>query len=250
MPLRQPIATKWTLWPALFLAGLPGVLVLAWWGVPVLAPQQPLPVWALQLATVLQSALLLALAAWGGARLAPRVGLQAPVASALVTGQPLGPALRPQLLPGVVGGVVGAALLLGAVQWAPEAIRTLPAQAQLPLLVRVLYGGVTEEILLRWGVMSALAWAGWRVLQRGRGDGLLHASTAWLAIGASALLFAAGHLPAARALTGSLTVPVVVYVVAGNAAFGVLAGWLYWRHGLEAAVVAHMVAHLGAAAHA
>lgn len=181
------------------------------------------------------------------------MGLQAPVASALVTGQPLGPALRPQLLPGVVGGVVGPALLLGAAQWGPEAIRTLPAQAQLPLLVRVLYGGVTEEILLRWGVMSALAWAGWRVLQRGRGDGLLHASTAWLAIGASALLFAAGHLPAARALTGSLTVPVVAYVVAGNAAFGVLAGWLYWRRGLEAAVVAHMVAHmmayLGAAAH-
>ena len=58
------------------------------------------------------------------------------------------------------------------------------------------------------------------------------------------MLFAAGHLPAAQALTGALTVPVVAYVLVGNAAFGVLAGWMYWRRGLEAAVLAHMAAHL------
>jgi membrane protease YdiL (CAAX protease family) len=250
MHLRQHIAAKWTLWQAIFRAGMPGVFALAWLGLPALVPEgaaAPMPAWALRLATVLQSALLLALAAWGGARLAPRVGLQAPVAAALVAGQPLWPAARPLLLPGLAGGGAGAVLLAGAAQWAPEAIlRTLP---ELPLLVRVLYGGVTEEILLRWGVMSALAWAGWRVLQRGRGA--LHAGTAWLAIALSALLFAAGHLPAAHVLFGGLTASVVAYVVAGNAAFGLLAGWLYWRRGLEAAVLAHMLAHVfahGAAA--
>lgn len=146
----SPIAKNRILWRVLFLAGLPGVLALAWLGLPVLLVPQggaarppPMPVWVLQLATVLQSGLLLALAAWGGARLAPRVGLGAPVASALVAGQPLGPAVRPQLLPGMLGGVTGAGLLLVAAQWAPDAIRTLPSQAQLPLLVRLLYGGVT-----------------------------------------------------------------------------------------------------------
>lgn len=238
------IAANGTLWGTLFLAGLPGVLALAGLGLPVLAQEAvlPMPVWALQLVTGLQSGLLLLLAAWGGTRLAPRVGLRAPVASALVAGRPLWPAMRPQLLPGVMGGAAGAVLLLGAAQWAPDAIRALPAQAQLPLLVRVLYGGVTEEVLLRWGAMSVLAWVGWRVLQRGKGA--LRPWTAWLAIGASALLFAAGHLPAAQALTGALTVPVVAYVLVGNAAFGVLAGWMYWRRGLEAAVLAHMAAHL------
>ena len=60
----------------------------------------------------------------------------------------------------------------------------------------------------------------------------------------SALLFALGHLPAAQALAGALTVPVVVFVLVGNTAFGLVAGWLYARHGLEAAILAHVLAHL------
>jgi len=41
-----------------------------------------------------------------------------------------------------------------------------------------------------------------------------------------------------------LTVPVVAFVLVGNTAFGLVAGWLYARHGLEAAVIAHVLAHL------
>ena len=76
-------------------------------------------------------------------------------------------------------------------------------------------------------------------------------ASAWLtmplittAVVASALLFALGHLPAAQALAGALTVPVVVFVLVGNTAFGLVAGWLYARHGLEAAILAHVLAHL------
>ena len=65
----------------------------------------------------------------------------------------------------------------------------------------------------------------------------------WLAIVASALLFGAGHLPAAAALVGRLSVDVVVFVVGVNTAFGVLFGYLFWRHGLETAMIAHGTAH-------
>jgi membrane protease YdiL (CAAX protease family) len=34
---------------------------------------------------------------------------------------------------------------------------------------RLLYGGITEELLLRWGLMTLLVWAGWRIFERGRG---------------------------------------------------------------------------------
>jgi membrane protease YdiL (CAAX protease family) len=30
----------------------------------------------------------------------------------------------------------------------------------------------------------------------------------------------------------------------GNSIFGIVAGFLYWRRGLEAAILAHMSAHL------
>jgi hypothetical protein len=43
---------------------------------------------------------------------------------------------------------------------------------------------------------------------------------------------------------GELSSPVVTYVIGGNAVFGVVAGWLFWRFGLEAAILAHAIAHV------
>jgi hypothetical protein len=66
---------------------------------------------------------------------------------------------------------------------------------------------------------------------------------AWLAIVASALVFGAGHLPAASALVGRLDVEIAVFVTGANTAFGLLFGYLFWRRGLESAMVAHALAH-------
>lgn len=112
----------------------------------------------------------------------------------------------------------------------------------LPLSARMLYGGITEELLLRWGLMTALTWLAWRFLQHRRGSP--RAASIGLAIVVSALLFGAGHLPAAAALIGELTGGMVAFVVGVNAAFGALFGYLFWRYGLEAAMIAHAMAHL------
>ena len=57
-------------------------------------------------------------------------------------------------------------------------------------------------------------------------------------------MFGAGHLPAASVLIGTLTVNIVVFVVVANSVFGILFGYLFWRYGLEAAMIAHATAHL------
>jgi membrane protease YdiL (CAAX protease family) len=54
------------------------------------------------------------------------------------------------------------------------------------------YGGIVEEILLRWGVMTLLAWAGWRVLQHGKGTP--RPAIIWTASIIAALLFGAVRL--------------------------------------------------------
>jgi len=36
----------------------------------------------------------------------------------------------------------------------------------------------------------------------------------------------------------------VLFVIVANTAFGVLFGYLYWRYGLEAAMIAHGTAHV------
>lgn len=111
----------------------------------------------------------------------------------------------------------------------------------MPIAARVLYGGITEELLLRWGLMTALAWLAWRFLQQRRGP--VRAVFVWLAIAVSALLFAAGHLPAASVLLGTMDVPVVAFVIGVNTAFGLLFGYLFWRYGLESAMIAHALTH-------
>ena len=72
----------------------------------------------------------------------------------------------------------------------------------------------------------------------------MRAGFVWLAIAISALVFAAGHLPAASALLGSMDVTVVAFVIGVNTAFGLLFGYLFWRHGLESAIIAHALAHV------
>ena len=50
-------------------------------------------------------------------------------------------------------------------------------------------------------------------------------------------------MPAAAALLGTLSGDVVIFVIGANAVFGVLFGYLFWRYGLEAAMIAHGTAH-------
>lgn len=234
---------NWKLVLLLTLLGATGSIALSWLGLPLLVDPgaAPGPLWLIQVGTALQSIVMVALAACVGAWLAPRVGLAAPALGAALARQGAWSALRPQCVPAFAGGVAGAALIVAFHALAPAEAAALHGETPLPLAARMLYGGVTEEILVRWGLMSLFAWIFWRLLQRGAGR--LGASAAWAAICLSAFAFGLAHLPAAIAVMGELSAYFVFYVTAGNAMFGVLAGYLFWRYGLESAIMAHVLAH-------
>lgn len=235
---------------ALWLAGMTGVTAMGIVLVPRLIDlipatqgQRPdIPTSVLILASIAQSGVLLAIAAWLGAALSTQLGLRAPVFDALLTKRPALPALRPQIVPGLLGGVGGALVLLLFGEFGPPAIAHVQGLLDTPLFVRVLYGGITEEILLRWGFMTLLLWLLWRFWQRR--DGAPRAGIAWIAIVVSAVIFGAGHLPMLRLLVPTATGSLMAYVVVGNSIFGVMAGYLFWRYGLESAILAHMSAHV------
>jgi membrane protease YdiL (CAAX protease family) len=225
-------------------AGMLGAVAVTVGVLPQLSAKTPLPgpLWLIGLASVAQSALIVALAVWGGVALAPAVGLRAPAFEAAARSRPIVAALAPQLAPGLIAGVLGGPFLFAALRLSPTPIAALQAQFTPPLYARLLYGGITEEVLLRWGFMTVLSWLAWRFVQGRRGA--LESKLAWVAIVVSAVLFGVGHLPAASFLLGSLTLSIVLFVVGANATFGVLFGWLYRRWGLEAAIVAHATTHL------
>lgn len=197
--------------------------------------------------TVAQPAVIMSLGVWAGVGLASKVGLKSPMAEALALKQPAGAALVPQIVPGLFGGAAGgvAIILSGLVGKsllpADVILRIEKLGGVLPFPTRLLYGGIVEELLVRWGLMTLLVWAAWRLFQKGQGQ---PRSTFFVgAILLSSLIFAAGHLPLALLLVPKATPAYVGFVLVANSAFGVIAGFLYWKKGLESAVIAHMVTH-------
>lgn len=212
-----------------------------------LQPEKPpIPIEAIQAASVIQGSVLLLLMVWLGATFSRRVGLAAPVIQALANKAYIREEIRPQILPAFIGGIAGGAFLLlffkvVSIHLPPEFIIAGDKLAP-PWYTKLLYGGITEEILIRWGLMSFLVWVIYRITQRK--DSEVKAHNYILGIIISALVFGIGHLPIAFALAPEVTAYLIAYIIIGNAAFGLIAGYLYWKRGLECAIGAHMIAHI------
>jgi hypothetical protein len=105
----------------------------------------------------------------------------------------------------------------------------------------IFYGGITEEILVRWGLMSLFVWALWKLLKWGV---TLPSSAIYQgAILLTALLFGLLHLPATMAIA-PLTPIVIIRALLLNGIVGITYGWLFWQYSLEAAMLAHASFHL------
>lgn len=177
-----------------------------------------------------------------GSWLAPKVQLDAPLIRATILGRGAGVVLRRQIVPALIVGTVGSGVLYGysiiSTPWfAAAKIPDVP----IPLITKVLYGGIVEELMTRWGGMTLFVWAGWRLLRRP-----VSAPAALYIIGAliAALVFAAGHLPVLFSFMPNPPIALVAAVIIGNTIPGLLFGLLFWRRGLESAMIAHAIGHL------
>jgi membrane protease YdiL (CAAX protease family) len=241
----------------LFLLGLSGIAAIPLTAYPALRsgelpPGMPdLPPATLVLLSLLNPLILLAIGSALGAGLADRVALTSRVVVYGISRTPLLPHLR-----AVAPKAMTIGLLLSIVIWTADlAVQPLlgenwAAAVESPeranrlaaLVVGILYGGITEEVIVRWGLMSLFAWIGWRLLQRGRGkpaEGVM-----WGAIVLAAILFGIAHLPAVAAIA-PLNSAIVMRTILLNAVGGVVYGWLFWRSSLETAMIAHASGHVG-----
>lgn len=103
------------------------------------------------------------------------------------------------------------------------------------LVLGLLYGGVTEELIMRWGGLSILALVLSKVMP-----------TQWslgLALILSAALFTFAHLPALWLVTPDPTTAVMIRTLVLNCVVGLVFGGIYLRSGLEAAMCAHIGFH-------
>lgn len=235
------------------LAGISSLLLLDLNGLIAVLPNSskteiPQTNLAFKLLSLIQPTILLAVAVLVGVALASKVGLSAPAAQAAAGGNNIISAIKPQIIPGVVGGLMGGAIIvLTFVIWKPflplEVLRlTSEFSKFVPLPMRLLYGGITEEILLRWGFMTLLVWTAWRLFQKGQAIPKPIYFVGAIAI--SSIIFGIGHLPIAFILFPEATPALILFIIIGNSIFGLIAGYLYWRKGLESAMIAHALAHV------
>lgn len=194
---------------------------------------------AVKAALLLQPIILVMAASAVGLALAHKVGLSSDIV-ARVRGQ--GDRSLRLWTPILAGAATGALILGGDMlfAWArPDAFSSLQAAEADPFIALIqgaLYGGLTEEILLRWGLLSLIAW----LLVKLR---LEVTPAKWVAVILAALIFAAGHLPA-LALVADPSMLLIVRTLLLNAIGGLAFGALFVRYNLEAAMVAHMATHL------
>lgn len=239
----------------LFLLGLTGIIALAFelfGNIRAMIGDEPalaaMPTPLLVILSLLQPTALLAVAVWAGIRMAPQVGLRSHLASWATNRDQSWPRFHRELGIAITAGVAAALAIIAldasfqpflSAEW--KAFEANEERDVRITVTGVLYGGITEELMMRWGLMTFVAWAAWRALRHRYAvpPAFMH----WLAIAAAALIFGLGHLPALPASV-ELDSVLVVRTILLNAVAGLVFGWLYWRYRLEAAMIAHSTAHL------
>ena len=241
---------NWKLFFIVWGAALVGAVAIIPFALTIQAPlleatDLPLPLWQLVVLGLVQSMVLVSLAAGAGLLLAGRVGLGLPLVEAWLRKEPV---QKKALLGLPVIGGVGAALVIVGLELAVFAPLlggsgiTFPENAQPAIwqgLLAAFYGGITEEVLVRLFLMTLLVWIGSLLTRSQPGSVVL-----WIAIVLAAVAFGLGHLPATAALGVPLNGLVITRAIVLNGVGGLLFGWLYARRGLESAVVAHYSADI------
>ena len=247
---KQPRRCPWRVLWFLLIASLAGAAA----GIPLVleifrpliqgAPLPPIPLPLLVAVGVLQNLILFAVVIGIGLSLARRIGLGAPLIESWLYHEQPSVSARDSLKSGALVGIsVGIVLLVPLLIAAPH-LPGLPfvSAARAAVWKRVLacfYGGIDEEVLSRLFLLTLIAWLGGKVFQRQKAR--ISTVTFWSANIIVAILFGLGHLPNA-AMVMRITPTVVVLALSLNGVAAVSFGYLYWKRGLEAAMIAHFCA--------
>lgn len=195
---------------------------------------------------ITQTLIMAGLMSFAGTVLSQKTGLQAPILEALLAGTPVLSRVQDLLLPVCVATLLGLGVFLFlyyvvmASLLDETSLQTMrKMRAALRLDGCILYGGIVEEIIARWGLMNVIAYFG--LLFLGKISPAILASSVII----SGLLLSLGHLPAYLA-AGCINSRRFIYMVVVLGCWqAIVFGWLFIHYGLLAAIVSHSLFHLG-----
>ena len=200
----------------------------------------PARLWVVALAQSAQSGILCTFLAWLGLTVGAPYGLDAPWIRAWTERPPHAPAIRPRWLLAVLCGAFAGVLVAGLSLLWPERSSAAATGEGFSWMWRgalaAFYGGIVEEVQSRLLLVSLFVWLLARLSRRQPGT--------WIFVAAvllAAFLFGIGHLPAAVAAGVARSPLQGIRIVVLNMLAGTVFGALYWKLGLEHAMVAHFL---------
>ncbi len=195
---------------------------------------------------VIQTLLMVLVMSFAGSVLSSRTGLNDPVLEAILVGNASFASIQSIVLPAFLygaGGLIIFCLLYYGVVGSILDEQSFQAMAKMRAALGfdgcVLYGGVVEEIIARWGLLNVVAFFALMFGQH------LNNTMIFSSIIVSGLLFAVGQIPAYIA-AGCISSRRFLYSLVLLSLFqSVLFGLLFWQYGLIAAIFGHILFHLG-----
>jgi membrane protease YdiL (CAAX protease family) len=198
----------------------------------------------LLLATV-QSIVIFSIAIFFGLRLSKPIGMGMPIVQKILEGKNQTKELKSISIPSVSwGALAGILVVLLSIPFNKLIPELNLLDVSIPLWKSILasfYGGIAEEILLRLFLVSLFVYITFK-LKKTKTE-LPTNLGIWLSIILTAIIFGLGHLPATAQIT-SLTGLVVLRAILLNGIAGIIFGWLYWKKGLESAILGHFSADI------
>lgn len=111
-------------------------------------------------------------------------------------------------------------------------------------IASVLYGGIIEEVMLRLFTMSLIVFLIWKVFFRTLPKDQIPGRVFIAANILSALIFAAGHLPATFLTFEQVSAIVIFHCFLYNGGLGIVFGHLYGEYGIQYAMTGHILCHI------
>lgn len=196
------------------------------------------PIWIIFIMQFVQSTILFSIAIFFGLFFTKKINFKLPLIEAI---------LEKRDYKNIIKDILGKSILFGIatalIIYISDTLFTLSGalisthQNYAPVwqkLLAAVYGGTTEEILLRLFLMTFFIWISMKIFKKDQPTktGII------ISIFLAAIIFGLGHLPLTASLT-ELNPLIVTRAIVLNGIGGIIFGWLFWKKGLESAMIAH-----------
>jgi hypothetical protein len=201
------------------------------------------PVSTVVIASIVQGAILAFVLGWLGLMMGETVGLDAPIFRSWISKTGTVGFQKRDVWQAVILGVIGTLAIIGLELFVfrpliPELASMDSKVSPLVGMLTFLQGGVYEEVQLRLFLMTLIVWI---LAKVSRKQQRLKPWIYWVGIIGAAFLFGIAHLPAVQQIFGEITPILLVRTIILNGLIGLLCGYLYWKKGLEYAMIAHAI---------